>query len=160
MAGVDRKIRAGEIPASAREALSSLFSSSLSLSKDQLIAVKYTGKKPFYSDCLYGTGTWISGQEKAVSIAVAEKLLKHPDVFQRTGSSDAPPCDHSEESPISSHDDMRTMRFNQLQTMQTAEELREFSRSELSGWEPDRRFTDPAKIRELVSIQLGVVGKM
>ena len=47
------------------------------------IVVVYIGRKPTYSDHLYGTGlSFTKGQERAMPADIARKFLRHPDMFE------------------------------------------------------------------------------
>ncbi|WP_322979125.1 RyR domain-containing protein [Pseudomonas sp. C11] len=47
------------------------------------LAVVYIGRKPAYTDHLYGTGlSFTQGQERAMPVDIARKFLRHPDMFK------------------------------------------------------------------------------
>lgn len=47
------------------------------------IVVVYIGRKPTYTDHLYGTGlSFTQGQERAMPADIARKFLRHPDMFE------------------------------------------------------------------------------
>ncbi|HBZ96064.1 MAG TPA: hypothetical protein DEO91_20950 [Pseudomonas sp.] len=47
------------------------------------IVVVYIGRKPTYTDHLYGTGlSFRQGQERAMPAEIARKFLRHPDMFE------------------------------------------------------------------------------
>lgn len=47
------------------------------------IVVVYIGRKPTYTDHLYGTGlSFAQGQERAMPADIARKFLRHPDMFE------------------------------------------------------------------------------
>lgn len=160
-AGLDDLIRGGALPADSRAALITLFLSA-SVSKQE-VAIKYVGRREAHNDHLYGTGMWCQGQVKMVSKETQVKMLKHPDVFAvDDGKSkrdktvetvgDVLPENQSVES------DKQAMRLNTLYSLQTADDLRSYSREQLMGWEPDRRLTDVAKVREAIINHFGVTG--
>lgn len=160
-AGLDDLIKSSAVLAESKTALVALFIS-VSTSKQE-VAVKYIGSKGVYNDHLYGTGAWCPGQVKMVSKATLAKMLKHPDVFAaEEGKSicgkaieivgDKPAEDRQEEP------DKQAMRLNTLYSLQTADDLRAYSRDQLMGWEPDRRLTDTAKVREAIINHFGVTG--
>jgi hypothetical protein len=43
--------------------------------------VKYVGKRPTYSDGLFGTGTWNKDEVKLISVSTARQMFNHPDVY-------------------------------------------------------------------------------
>lgn len=45
------------------------------------VAVKYVGKRQVYSDGLFNTGFWETGQTKMVTESTASKMFAHPDVY-------------------------------------------------------------------------------
>ena len=56
------------------------------------MAIKYIGKRERYSDGLYLTGDWVSGQAKMIEVVTAKKMLDHPDVYtsgQKEAASEA-----------------------------------------------------------------------
>ena len=42
----------------------------------------YIGRRVHHKDVTYGTGEWVQGQHKLVDVAVAFKMLRHPDVYE------------------------------------------------------------------------------
>lgn len=44
--------------------------------------IVYIGRREIHKDTLYDTGEWVKGQHKLVDVAVAIKMLRHPDVFE------------------------------------------------------------------------------
>lgn len=44
--------------------------------------IVYIGRREIHKDTIYGTGEWWKGQHKLVDVAVAIKMLRHPDVFE------------------------------------------------------------------------------
>ncbi len=45
--------------------------------------IVYIGRREIHKDTLYDTGEWVKGQHKLVDVAVAIKMLRHPDVFEK-----------------------------------------------------------------------------
>ncbi|MBP9803310.1 MAG: hypothetical protein KBE22_00195 [Candidatus Accumulibacter sp.] len=50
--------------------------------------IAYVGHREQHKDVTYGTGEWVKGQVKAVPLAVAPKMLRHPDVYQPAEADD------------------------------------------------------------------------
>ena len=44
--------------------------------------IVYIGRREIHKDTLYDTGEWVKGQHKLVDVAVATKMMRHPDVFE------------------------------------------------------------------------------
>lgn len=52
--------------------------------ENRTIPVRYIGPKPTFTDHTYGSGlTWHSGEALPVRATIAEKLLRHYDVYQK-----------------------------------------------------------------------------
>lgn len=52
--------------------------------------IEYVGKRPAYTDGLYGTGDWTKGEIKPVHDVTAAKMLKHVDQYQKPRSEPKP----------------------------------------------------------------------
>lgn len=133
-----------------------------------MVLVEYYGSKDRYADCLYGTGEWHKGTPKRVSSEQAKKLFKHPDIY-REYKKPINIVDDIEDvpEPKIDNDDPNTLSFeqkkeifnNQMMAINDDLELREFSKAKLSGFEPDKRIKDLAKIREMVLAHVGALGE-
>ena len=160
-AGLDDLIKTNVVTAESKTALVALFLS-VSASKQEM-AVKYIGSKGVYNDHLYGTGAWCPNQVKMVSKVTLAKMLKHPDVFAveegKSKRGKAIEVIDDETGEVRQDEpDKQAMRRNALYGLQTADDLRAYSRDQLMGWEPDRRLVDVAKIREAIINHFGVTG--
>jgi hypothetical protein len=51
-------------------------------------SIAYVGRREKHKDTTYGTGEWVKGQSKSVPLAIAAKLLRHPDVYQQSAESE------------------------------------------------------------------------
>ncbi|RYF45877.1 MAG: hypothetical protein EOO27_40530 [Comamonadaceae bacterium] len=47
-------------------------------------AISYIGRRNTHRDTLYGTGDWTRDETKAVPFEVSLRMLRHPDVFERS----------------------------------------------------------------------------
>lgn len=106
------------------------------------IAVTYIGRRPTFTDTIYGTGlTFAQQQTRVLPDAIAAKFLRHPDVFAKgTGEAaqDVAPGDGTTEALASMNKDKteQDKQLNQLQDlrdsiqhMNTKAALEEFART-------------------------------
>ncbi len=49
--------------------------------KNGFVLVQYKGHRQYYEDVLYGSGVWRKNQVKSVPFDVAEKMMRHADVY-------------------------------------------------------------------------------
>lgn len=151
-----------------KPAILNLFKKSLP-SVAGMVLVEYIGSKHCYTDCLYSTGVWNKGTPKRVSSDQAMKLFKHPDVYREYKEpiniiedviEDVPEPKVVNDDPDKlSFDQKKDIFNNQMTAINSPEELREFSKAKLSGFEPDKRIKDLSKVRELIMAHIGILGE-
>lgn len=58
--------------------------------------IEYVGKRPNYTDSLYGTGDWKRNEVKPVHDVTATRMLKHVDQYQRPKATEPKPAENVE----------------------------------------------------------------
>lgn len=58
--------------------------------------IEYIGKRPNYTDSLYGTGDWTKNEVKPVHDVTATRMLKHVDQYQRPKAAEPKPAESVE----------------------------------------------------------------
>lgn len=94
------------------------------------LAIQYIGRRPSYSDGLYDTGEWLKYQVKLVDVAIAKKMLEHPDVYgtpevvaadvEIVGTDKAPSKDTPDDAP---HLDAARESVMGMRTIKTVQEF-------------------------------------
>jgi hypothetical protein len=170
--GLDILIESDPGLANHRAELIFLFKSSMAADEDRkgYLQVQYVGVKEEYPDHLYKTGKWSLDQVKFVAPHQAKKLLRHPDLFIEPEEPadfaviDDPKLDENLQDAEKTAEAQK--RFEQkrdvirveVEGLNTAEQLRDYSRERLRGWEPDQRLKDPVKLRESINAQVNILG--
>lgn len=128
----------------------SLIRAVISMSGEHCEIVQFVANRSVYEDSIYGTGSWIKGEKKAVPVKVANEMVKQIGVYSLAdGNTDAfkpvkiPQLDKGAE-------ERRTNFIHQLQAMNDPQQLRTVARDNFQGWEPDGRIKDPVRVREAV----------
>jgi hypothetical protein len=124
----------------------------------QLQAVRYIGPRTVYGDAKFRTGSWSQGEVKLVPGDIARKMISmYPDVYRPAEStSDAEIVeivDKKEKDGLDEKEQSLLEFTNILQAMNDPEQIRQFARERLMGFEIDGRVKDPVKLRELVETQ-------
>ncbi len=121
--------------------------------------VTYIGRRETHTDNLYATGHWTKGQTKVVPPALAAKMAKHIDVFERGSTSASPgaaaaaasvletPKQNEQEEEVARMDELKA----QLGTMNRAG-LQEFAKSHYQQTLPGNLSTEDTRAKVVALI--------
>lgn len=96
------------------------------------VAVQYIGRRPSYTDRLYGTGlTFDAEQVRGLPASTAKKFLRHGDLFQRAATADESGAGQGEQQAASTPLDDTAAKLAEAQRLQDEQRAKDVRRQEL-----------------------------
>ena len=102
------------------------------MTQESNVAVQYIGRRPSYTDRLYGTGlTFDAEQVRPLPASIAKKFLRHGDLFQRGATSDEAGAGQGGHQAASTSLDDTAAKLAEAQQLQDEQRAKDVRRQEL-----------------------------
>jgi hypothetical protein len=102
------------------------------MTNEPKVAVQYIGRRPSYTDRLYGTGlSFDSEQVRGLPASIAKKFLRHGDMFQRAAVADDAGTGQGEQQPTITPLDDTAAKLAEAQRLQDEQRAKDLRRQEL-----------------------------
>lgn len=102
------------------------------MNQETNVAVQYIGRRPSYTDRLYGTGlSFEQEQVRGLPASIAKNFLRHGDLFQRAAMAEDAGTGQGEQQPAITPLDDTAVQLAEAQRLQDEQRAKDLRRQEL-----------------------------